>query len=71
MSHHKSQTGPDGLICFQRCSSLGQAVFIHLVESIVSICLKGMASSFMKRKKKGSKIKLIKDFFDVEKGIHL
>lgn len=32
-------------------------------ESIVGICLKGMASSFMGRKKKRSKIKLIKDFF--------
>lgn len=63
MSHHRSQTGPDGLICFQHCSSLGQAVFIHLLESIVSTCSKKTDSSFTERKKKGSKIKLVKDFF--------
>ena len=32
-------------------------------ESIVNLCLKGAASSFMERKKKGSKIKLSKGFF--------
>lgn len=51
MSHHRSQTGPDGLICFLHCSFLGEAVFIHLLEGTVSTGLKEMVNSFMGRKK--------------------